>query len=42
MRRVRANGANIYKYKGREGEFRADYLEKLKKLTAESWRKSFE
>jgi hypothetical protein len=30
------------KYKGREGELSADYLEKLKQLTARSWRKSFE
>ena len=30
------------KYKGRESELSADYLEKLKQLTAESWRKSFE
>ena len=30
------------KYKGHEGELSADYLEKLKQLTAESWRKSFE
>ena len=30
------------KDKGRESALSADYLEKLKQLTAESWRKSFE